>query len=224
MQAKYLAFACALIPTLTVHSTLTIALVSENLHACNPYWWKCHSISATGRQYPEFFVFKALMIPVAVLMLAYWHLLVHWLVRHVQTQKAHRWVRGLGTIAAVALIVYTVTLGAKGEPYALARRIGVVCFFAFSAFAHLLVLAAIRRNADVMTTTGIWYRSLLWLSWSLLLIGFVSPISGFVWSGYQYWDNAIEWWFALLMMGQFALMGKIFHCYDLRLTIHSQPT
>jgi hypothetical protein len=46
---------------------------------CIPYIDSCTSISATGREPPAFFVFKALMIPAAMLLMAYWLLNARWL-------------------------------------------------------------------------------------------------------------------------------------------------
>lgn len=219
MQLSRLAFCCALLPILTVHTTLFLALSGGNLHQCLPYWSDCHSISATGRQYPEFFVFKALMIPTACLMGAYWYALNVWL-RAMLSPKAGR-ILLLGTLAWVALIVYTVTLGAVGEPYALARRIGVVIFFAFSAFAHLLLLAALKpvARADHALSTN--YQRLFGLSWGLLIIALVNGIMGFIWpEAFDHWENAVEWWFALLMMGQYYLVGKMWDSTGFRLQFH----
>lgn len=208
MFASRVAYLCVLLPLLTVHTTLIIAVFIGNLDPCIPYWSECHSISSTGRQIPEFFVFKALMIPTAVAMMLYWGLLRIWLIR-IGVKETGNLIIGLGMIAGVALIVYTVTLGAAGEPYALARRIGVVLFFAFSAFAHLLLLKKLSK--EVLTKNHLIgnYKKLFRACMGLLILGIASAIFGFMWEGYNRWDNALEWWFSLLLMGQFYLVGQM---------------
>lgn len=77
-------------------------------------------------------------------MLAYWCLLYRWLIIISKNTVKPVLLTSLGVIACIALIIYAVTLGALGETYSLARRIGVVFYFAFSAFAHLLLLSKLQ--------------------------------------------------------------------------------
>ena len=206
------------IPTVTVHLTLFISIWGDNLHGCLPYWSHCHSISATGRQYPEFFVFKGLMLPVATLMLLYWPLQYRWLSQLHSSTRNGITVLLLGQIAALALIVYTLTLGAVGEPYALARRIGVVLFFAFTAFAHLLLALSLKKK-PVIPRLHPPTAKLLFVCLLLIAVGLISSLLGFLWEGYQYWDNAFEWWFAGLMMMQFYYSGKLWERSGFRVNI-----
>ena len=219
MPLSSLAYACALIPTITVHLTLGVALWSDNLHACIPYWSYCHSISATGRQYPEFFIFKGLMLPAATLMVMYWYALYRWMEPIAAKKVSLKAVLWLGLIASLALIVYTLTLGAIGEPYALARRIGVILFFAFTAFAHLLFAAQLYQVKTLHPRVSTVCKQLLRVCQVLIVIGLLSSLLGFFWSGYKNWDNAFEWWFALLMMGQFVLVGRLWANSHYQLTL-----
>lgn len=225
MKLHSLAYACAVLPIISVHLTLLTAFVFENLHVCNPYWRQCHSISATGRQYPEFFVFKGLMIPIAVLMMGYWLALQRWLdsfKKHSEPRANVRWLPILGLIAATAMIVYTVTLGAVGEPYALARRIGVILFFAFSAFAHLLLLKILNRLPLKELGLLMYFRRLFSICFVLIIVGVASALLGFFWQTYHHWDNAFEWWFALLLMGQFFIVGSMWRQTTFKLTLARQ--
>lgn len=190
----------------------------DNLHGCLPYWSHCHSISATGRQYPEFFIFKGLMIPTATLMVLYWIAMFNWMLGVGLTRLSKLTIVTLGLIASVALTIYTLTLGAIGEPYALARRIGVILFFAFTAFAHLLLAAKLINRAGGETPTNVYSRKLLTICNLLIIIGVLSSLLGFFWSGYDNWDNAFEWWFALLMMVQFVYVGRLWSESDYQLT------
>lgn len=199
--------------------TWLIAASSNNVSHCLPYWSHCHSISATGRHYPEYIVFKVLMLTAALAMLFYWWRLKGWLDNLLGVTGTNRLILWLGMISALALIQYTLTLGALGEPFALARRTGVVIFFTFCAFAHLLLnklLAAVIKTPseykidhDNYCVISSRQRQLLSLNLVLLVIGVASAILGFVWSDYQHWENAFEWWFALLMSGQFIIVGNL---------------
>jgi len=210
MQPQRIALICVLLPLIAVHTTLTIAIGFGNLEFCVPYWSHCHSVSATGRQYPEFFVFKALLIPTAVFMAAYWLLLHNWIKQISHAATGPRILTAMGLIACLALILYTVTLGAVGEAYGLARRIGVVFYFAFTSFGHLVLL----RHLDKLDTERldiIPQQNRLAIS-CLILIGsaIASAFAGYFWDeGWDNWENAYEWWFSLLMISLFYQVGSM---------------
>lgn len=209
MSPNKIALICVLLPLGTVHLTLSIAFVFENLQACIPYWSYCYSISATGRQYPEFFVFKALMIPTAVFMMMYW-LLLHTWVKKISRQKVvPSLMTALGCTAGFALIVYTVTLGAEGEPYALARRLGVVLYFAFSALGHLLLLAKLQQIDTKSLNIEREQALLKYICLVLVVSGIASALAGFLWPGWDNWENAYEWWFSLAMIALFYVVGRM---------------
>jgi len=199
---------CVFLPLIAVHITLTTGIAMGNLEPCNPYWSDCHSISATGRQYPEFFIFKALLIPTAVLMVAYWLLLYSWLRQLSVAQGKSKAVTALGIVASLALVIYTVMLGAEGEPYALARRVGVVLYFAFTAFAHLMLLSSLdninTQNLHIVAAQN----RLTVVTLVLIITSIISAALGyFVEEFWSRWENAYEWWFSLLMISMFYQVG-----------------
>lgn len=215
-----LALICVFLPLVSVHLTLTIGIGVGNLDLCNPYWSDCHSISATGRQYPEFFVFKALLIPTAVCMMAYWLLLHQWIVRLTNGEYRPYPVTFMGLIAGVALIVYTVTLGAHGDAYALARRIGVVFYFAFTALGHLVLLRYLDK-VDTQRLNIVTQQNRLIVA-SIILIGtaILSAIVGLLWEEWwDRWENAYEWWFSLLMISMFYHVAAMWKITDYRITL-----
>ena len=218
----FIALLCVFVPLISVHLTATISMVFGNNILCVPYWSDCYSISGTGREYPEFFFFKGLLIPSAVFMLAYWLLLHNWVRQLSEGHVAPTVVTVMGVIAAFALVVYTVTLGAEGEPYALARRIGVVFYFAFSSFGHLILLRYLDK-IDTESLGIIPQQNRLTIS-SVVLIGtaIATAFIGLIWEEFwDRWENAYEWWFSLLMISLFyhvATMWKITN-YELNLGI-----
>lgn len=219
MTPYRIALVVVLLPLITVHLTLSISLGFNNLSMCVPYWADCHSISATGRQYPEFFVFKALMIPTAVFMFWYWLLLHDWLKQISNNRIRPHLITSLGVIASAALIIYTVTLGAVGEPYALARRLGVVFYFAFSSFGHLLLLSKMRvldLQALNISTEHKWIMNVCAI---LVISGILSAIAGFLCEGWDDWENAYEWWFSLAMISLFYQVGVMWKKTRFRMTL-----
>jgi hypothetical protein len=219
MTPYRIALVVVLLPLITVHLTLTISLGFDNLSVCMPYWADCHSISATGRQYPEFFVFKAFMIPTAVFMFWYWLLLHYWLKQISNHRIRPHLITSLGVVASGALIVYTVTLGAQGEPYALARRLGVVLYFAFSSFGHLLLLSKMRVLDLQALNINAEYQWIMNVCAILVFSGILSAIAGFLWEGWDDWENAYEWWFSLAMISLFYQVGQMWRKTQFRITL-----
>jgi hypothetical protein len=204
-----IALVCVLLPLFTVHLTLTVSLLLENLEACVPYWSGCHSISATGRQYPEFFIFKGLMIPTAVFMMFYWLLLGTWLT-HISDKRINpNFIVSIGCIAAVMLVVYTTTLGVVGEPYALARRIGVVFYFGFSSLGHVLLLLKLKLLDTHKLGIAPERKAIFYICIVMITSAIASAIAGFMWEGWDDWENAYEWTFSLLMISLFYVTARM---------------
>jgi len=204
-----IAIICVLLPLITVHLTLTVSISFDNLRACLPYWSHCHSISATGRQYPEFFVFKAFMIPTAVFMGMYWLLLHTWLKQISDNNIKPHIITAFGCMAAFMLIVYTVTLGAVGEPYALARRLGVTVYFGFTAGGHLLLLLKFKQvNTQMLNIAGE-VKAMSYLCFVMLTTALASAVAGFLWEGWDNWENAYEWWFSIIMISLFYCVARM---------------
>ncbi len=210
MQLARLGLWAALLPAVTVHLTWVTAASTGALQWCNPYWSHCHSISATGREIPQFYLFKALMLPSAIIMIAYWRQLRReFSDKLAESSSLFRLIEILGIGASVSLIVYTLTLGAIGELFVLPRRIGVVGYFAFTAFAHLLLLAKLKVIIQSRAALYVPYQALFCVCALLLVLGVISAFLGFFWPSYHFWDNAFEWWFALLMICQFLGVARV---------------
>ena len=218
-----IAMICVLLPLFTVHLTLIVSISFENIQACLPYWSDCHSISATGRQYPEFFVFKALMIPTAVFMGMYWLLMHVWLKQISDSKLQPILMTGFGCIAVLMLIVYTVTLGAVGEPYALARRLGVTVYFGFTAGGHLLLLVKFRKvNTQQLKISGE-VKAMFYLCLVMLTTAVASAVAGLLWDkGWDNWENAYEWWFSLIMISLFYCVARMWKKTHFKITLSTK--
>ena len=150
------------------------------------------------------------MLPSAALMLVYWTLLRRRLNTelHITNTKVSI-VFWLGITASISLVIYTLTLGAIEDLFALPRRMGVVGYFAFTAFAHLLLLKILAPHFNAATIFQVGYRFLYGGCSLLLMLGVTSALLGFFWPPYENWDNAFEWWVAVLMVSQFIAVAFI---------------
>lgn len=210
-----LAFACLLVPVVTVHACYAIAVGQGHLPLCVPYLQGCTSISATGRYGAAYFLFKGGILPTATLLAAFWWLAGAWL-RTVGDTAAtrRRWMLGLGLTGAVFLAIYAVALGHKGEVYNLMRRFGVTVYFGTSYLAALLLVDRAWQCADVPPRLR---RALLAVVTVLLVLGLGSiPVSNFV-ADKDPVENAIEWVFTLLLFGFYGLAGLAFRATGFRL-------
>lgn len=108
---------------------------------CVPHLTGCTSVSASGRYGAGFFIFKATIIPVAVLLMLYWFLCERWLLA--LGDAPGKWRNGMlaiGVVGAVALILYATFLGSEGDFERAMRRYGTVVYFGFTYLAQLLLL------------------------------------------------------------------------------------
>ncbi len=206
MPLHPIALWAGLLPIICVHLTYLLAAYYGHVPWCMPYWDGCSSISATGRKAPEFFLFKAMMLPAAVVMMAYWKLMADWLGNLVDGRPtAISFIRILGIFATLSLILYTTMLGAEGKLYQVERRIGIILFFAFTALSHLLVIQQTAKVVRNRVHHGLltFYRTQLGLSAVLLTGGVANSILAVSYSRFHDIEDAIEWSFALVMMSQF---------------------
>lgn len=141
-----LAYAAALLPLLTIHLCYLWAASLGHVAWCLPYLHSCTSISAVGRSPPEALLFKALMIPAAVVLALYWWASRLWLLQlGCRSRRRLAAIVALGLIACAGLILYSVVLGEIGDGYRLSRRTGVFAFYGLSYLALLLIAAALHE-------------------------------------------------------------------------------
>lgn len=117
-----------------------------HLPDCVPHLTGCTNVSTSGRYGAGFFIFKATIIPTAVLLALYWLLAERWL--RVCGDSPTRWGRAMlwiGVVGAAALVLYATFLGAKDDPefggyYRAMRRYGTVVYFGFTYLAELMLV------------------------------------------------------------------------------------
>ncbi len=208
MNIRLIPGLAALVPFVAVHVSYVLAASHGHVEWCFPYIDSCTSISATGRQPPESFVFRALMIPSAMIMMAYWWINYGWL-SQLATPSDRAWPRrvllGLGVAACLGLILYVTVLGEVGTAYARARRTGTILFFSFTFLSQLLLVGQLRRRLLEPGVRGV-LAAMLGVCVTLLAMGILSVVLG-AWDQayYDTVEDAFEWVFSLLLQINFAL-------------------
>lgn len=212
VNLRVLAMATGLVPIIAIHSTYLVAATEGHVPWCFPYVDSCTSISATGRHGTAWWLFKATMLPYAVLLLLFWRGMGDRLSAIGDSRAAAAWIRGMGTIAAIFLVVYTVALGAVGDFYQLQRRIGIILYFSMTAFSQLLFTWRLGR-LEIRDRTRPWH---LGICYSFLLIGVFSLALDASIDNYDDFEDAFEWVLALIMHCYFLVMVVTLAQPDLR--------
>ncbi|MEJ2298800.1 MAG: hypothetical protein P8X94_09945, partial [Woeseiaceae bacterium] len=168
-----------------------IGVDSGPLPACIPYFDGCTSISSTGRYPPGDRLFRAVMLPQAVLLAMTWYLTYLWLRATRPASRAPVAVLTAGLIGALALIVYVSYLASNDPFYEIMRRYGIYFFFVGTVVAQIAATVAMERSG---LRTG--------LGW-LLVTPFVLGLYNFIQKAFLgdsgTIENTIEWIVSLLM-------------------------
>lgn len=218
MNVRLVALLAALLPFFAVHATYLLAASQGSVDWCNPYIDSCTSISATGRKPPASYLFRATMLPSAMLMMAYWWLNYAWLTSlrpglqrgHERDlgnrpQTANYWMLGLGLLACVGLIMYVTVLGERGDAWRMQRRVGTILFFSFTFIAQLLLFAQL-RELRLPSVNPVLPRLMGLVCATLLAAGLLTVVLD-AWdeARYERVEDAFEWVLTLLLQSNFLL-------------------
>lgn len=199
---RVLALCTGVMPIIAIHATYLVAAGEGYVPWCFPYIDSCTSISATGRHGTAWWLFKGTMLPYAVLLLLFWRAMADELQVIGDSATSAAWIRGMGTVAAIFLVVYTVALGAVGDFYQLQRRIGIILYFSMTAFSQLLYTWRLGQ-LKIADRTRPWH---LGICYGFLSIGIFSLILDASIDNYDDYEDAFEWVLALIMHGYFIVM------------------
>jgi len=193
----------ALLPAVGVHACYLIGASLGHLSWCVPYLADCVSISATGRHPPESILFRATVIPTAVLMLIYWKLSYEWLKALGRPAGWRgRAMLGIGLTAGAGLFFYASLLGEIGDAYKVQRRVGMILFYVFTFLAQALLTveawAAARSGGARISGTSL--RALTAVSGAVGVLGLSGFLSWAFHDDYRRWEDAFEWTVTLLIL------------------------
>jgi len=198
MLIRGLPLVAGLLPLAGINLAYWIGVDAGILPSCIPYLEGCTSISATGRYPPGDRLFRAVMLPQAVLLAATWYFAAHWLRSLAPQSKAPRAVVVFGMVGAVALILYVTYLGTKEPFYELMRRFGIYIYFLGTGIAQIVLTLALERSR--------WRQAMLWVVVTPWLLGLANFVQKALRTDPDMMENTIEWVVSLLMQVWFLLL------------------
>ena len=212
MQPATLAWTLCLLPLLSIHVCWLWSALVAAIPWCNPYWDGCVSISKAARSSDALFLFRGSMIFSAGYLVIFWQMVRMYLNRLAVPGNMPGIIAFIGSVGAIFLVLYADFLGTEGDLYRLLRRYGVIVYFTFTVLAQMLLWRALARQqpAAPWAPQQISLRLLLWSLFAILVIGLLSLTATLTLENpsKDRWENALEWWFALLMTLNFGWLGR----------------
>ena len=194
-----LPLAAGLLPMVATLVAYPLSVRLGLVELCNPFVDGCTSISRAARHGLPNHLFRALLLPAAVLQGLSWMLCAAWL-RGLGVAPTHklRALPWLGLAAAAFLVLYGSFLGTEGSAYRWMRRYGVVVYFGSTCIAMLIVSGA--AQGVVPQARGV-VRALYALCIALPLLGLVNTLAPLFDASAATIDalqNSTEWWGGLV--------------------------
>ena len=192
-----------LLPAIAAVAALWLSFALDLIPPCNPFLDGCVSISRAARHDLPNHVFRALVLPAAVLQALTWMLCAAWL-KGLQADT-RGWLRALpwlGVLAGAFLVLYGTFLGTEGQAYRWMRRYGVIFYFGFTYLCMLIASGALWRlsRSGIAALPAQLDRWLMALCAITLLIGlvqvFAPPLLGSA-DLKNRLENVLEWYAAL---------------------------
>ena len=203
------------LPLTGIALAFPLAVGEGQFPGCNPLIEGCVSISRAARHGLPNHLFRALLLPAAVLQGLVWWLAVPWLrALGSPSTRLLRWVPWLGLAAMVFLILYGTFLGTEGTWYRWMRRYGVIFYFGFTCILMLIVSGAVHRAAAASGVSRAAARVLLALCLALPLLGVANSVAPLFIAdpvAVDRFENATEWWGGLvftLFFGMIAVLWR----------------
>lgn len=220
-----LALLAGLVPAVAALLAFALSVQLHLVPGCNPFIDGCVSISRAARHDLPNHLFRALMLPAATLQGLVWLLAAHWLRGGRAPQRGLQAMAVLGTVAAVALVLYASFLGTDGTVYRLLRRYGTVAYFGCTCLCMLLlgqaVQAMARQGASGLPSWLV--RSHVALACTLVALGVANAIVAALlspdWKART--ENVTEWWGALVFVLCFCSLAAMWARCRLRLRIQA---
>jgi hypothetical protein len=188
----------ALLPAIGALAALVLSARLDLIPSCVPFFEGCVSISRAARHDLPNHLFRALVLPAAVLQGLTWMLCAAWLrslgARRDWMVRALPW---MGALAAVFLVLYGTFLGTEGAAYRWMRRFGIFFYFGFTCLCMVMAAGQLRKIA-AQRRFG---QGLVALCLLLLAIGLADAFSPLYVADEAFRDrmgNAIEWNAALI--------------------------
>lgn len=204
LSPEPLAWLTAIWPLLVVHAAYLMSAQAGLVPWCLPYLEGCTSISRAGRQGDAVYLFRATMLPYALLLAWFWMVTARWCALIApDRRRARRALLGCGLAGAGFLALYVSFLGVEGEVYQWLRRYGINLYFSLTVLAQMFLISIARHSAALPRRARLAFVLLLAL---LLALGLASlPLQFFEREVRDAALNALEWQYGLLMVCAYPL-------------------
>lgn len=201
----------ALLPALTFNVCYVLAITLDHLPVCFPYVSGCTSVSSTGRYAPESLVFRAGLLPAAVVMLLFWRRCAAFLQLGGYSGIRVLSLRLVGVLVAVSMAVYALTVGLPGDGLRLVRRIAINGFV-LGTYAAQVVLVVSSRKMLVRNAEGAW-RWLVGVCLVFPLAMIALEVAKALGTPRHATNNLAAWNSLLLQCSYFAAVSRLWWCY-----------
>lgn len=192
MVIRGLLLVTALAPIIGINLAYWIGVSYDHLPSCIPYIDGCTSISSTGRYPPGDRLFRAIMLPQAVLLAVIWYFTASWLrVISPDARRAATTTLAGGLFGALALIVYVSYLASHDPFYEIMRRYGIYFYFIGTVVAQIAVSLSMPASPLRRIMLGIMVMP--------FVLGLFNFVQKAVVANPDNTENAIEWIVSLLM-------------------------
>jgi hypothetical protein len=206
----WLAIATGLLALIGFNSAFLVAVTGQHIEPCMPYFEGCISISKASRSIPALYVYRASIIPSAVLMVAYWWLSRRWLLTQPgDWARLSRMLSTIGIIASLSLLLYALYLGDTSAGTKAVRRYGAALFFAGTGLAQLILTGCVwrlaRRGGAVLPKLAVGAK----VACTGIVLVFAASNVVITHYDINHLQNVIEWNVAALMAVYFMLSAPL---------------
>lgn len=197
-------------PVVAVALAYWLGVNNGALPSCQPLLDGCTSISATGRYPPGDLLFRAVMLPQAVVLACLWFFAAHWLRALAPNRKAAAAIMLSGIVGALALVLYVTFLGTRAPFYEFMRRFGIYFYFLGTSVAQLTLAVALLKYASSRGANSLkrLASSMLFVCSMPLVLGVLNIVLKNLLDDADLVENRIEWIAALLMQVYFVLLYR----------------
>lgn len=214
-----------LLPAIAVLLALAI-FAGEGGSSCNPFIDDCVSISRMARHGLANHLFRALVLPGAVLQMLTWLVAARAFAAAGLARRDAFPLALLGVCAGVTLVVYGSFLGSDGEVYRWLRRWGTLIYFGGTYLAMLIFARASQRlhvahRLALPRSHGRVMLALLAFIAAISLCHVFASVEGFA-DLEDRIENATEWWGSLALTLIFVTMASLWRRWGLAATISLQ--
>ncbi len=216
-----LPLAAALLPAVAVALALALSVGADGSF-CNPFVDDCVSISRTARSGLANHLFRALVLPGAVLQLLTWLVAARSLGSAGLARRDVLAIAIVGTCAAVALVVYGSFLGSDGSIYRWLRRWGTLIYFGGTYVVMLTFACASQRlHAAGRLALPRGHRRMMFALLAFVAAFCASHVIASMVSAKleDRIENLTEWWGALAMTSNFVAIASLWRRWGLGATM-----